>query len=129
VAFGYPDFETYDWRSVRLRRQPNQRSEIVLSQHWKAGPLRPVETAERNLFLVQSWRGKLTVILNDRTIFQDQLINDGFVKASNARVGLGAYAHEGNLFSVRYRNLQLRRLTTPPQLSRQPEIVTASNKK
>src|SRR4029077_19005573 len=114
IAFGFPDWESYDWRSVRLRRLPDNRSEVTLAQHWKGGPVRTVPTAPQNTFLVQSWRGKITVIINGQVIFQDQMINDGFVKDATSRVGIGAYAHEGNLFSVRYRDLEIRRINTPP---------------
>ena len=126
VAFGYPSFESPEWRSFRLRRQPDNRSEVVVGQHWQAGPTRPVPTHNPNGFLVQSWRGKLTVIVNGQVVFENQDVKDGLVKASNSRVGIGAYAHESNVFRVRYRDLQIRRITSPPSLP-DKNIVTARN--
>ncbi len=126
VAFGYPSFNSYDWRSFRLRRNPDNRSEVVVAQHWQAGPTRPVQTRNPNEFLVQSWRGKLTVVINGAVVFENQDLKDGLIKASNSRVGIGAYAHESNVFRVRYRDLRIRRLNSSPSL-RDINIVTAGN--
>ena len=120
IAFGFPSWEDYDWRSVRLRRNPDGRSEVTLAQHWKGGPIHTVPTAAKNTFVVQSWRGKLTVLVNGQLVFQDEMLNDGFVKDARSRVGIGAYAHEGNRFSVRYRDLEIRRINTPPSRPESP---------
>ena len=126
VAFGYPSFESHDWRSFRLRRNPDNRSEVVVAQHWQAGPTRPVPTHNPNAFVVQSWQGKLTVVINGEVVFENQNLNDGLVKAANSRVGIGAYSHESNVFRVRYRDLQIRRINSPPSLPDR-KIVTAGN--
>ena len=114
VVFGHPDFEGEDWRSLRLKRNGREGSIVLLSQHWHDGPKQTLAVPDHNTFVLQSWKGVLTVMINGQVMFRNQPLVEGRVDADDALVGLGGYSHQGNTFAVRYRHLQLRRISAPP---------------
>ena len=111
IAFGHPAWETRDWLSFRMKRNPREGSVAYFSQHFDPPDYQP-ETfpiPDVNDFLVRSESGKLTAILNGRIVKQALVPTKGLVRDGDALLGFGAYLDE-NVFSLRFRNVEVRRL-------------------
>ena len=127
VVFGHPDFEGEDWRSWRLKRNGREGAIAILSQHWYDGPKEDVPVPDHNTFDFQSSHGRMTLTINGREIFHERSLAKGLVDSEDSLVGLGGYSHQGNVFGVRYRNLQIRRLGAAPGVPANVPVQATKN--
>ncbi len=114
VVFGHPDMESDDWQSFRLKRNGPDGAIATISCHWYDGPKRALTVPDHNAFVLQSWRGQITLTINGAVVFRAQRIDKGRVNDGSVLVGLGGYSHHGNPFTVAFRQLQLRRINGAP---------------
>ena len=103
------------WASFRIKRNHREGNVAYFSQHFM-GPwnvMKSVEVPDRNRFLVRSWHGRVSAVVNGTLLVRDDPLPPEVKLAPDAVVGFGAYVDE-NEFTVRYRAVELRRLTSEP---------------
>jgi hypothetical protein len=113
IAFGHPGWAASDWVGYYIERRGE--SQIIYLTHgvWQpSGPPVRIPSSDRTRFVVRSWRGRLSAAFNGKIVAQNVPAPDGFVNDRDAQVGLGAYSHTPD--SIRYRDVELRRLTSEP---------------
>lgn len=69
----------------------------------------------------------MTLTINGREIFHERSLAKGLVDSEDSLVGLGGYSHQGNVFGVRYRNLQIRRLGAAPGVPANVPVQATKN--
>jgi hypothetical protein len=115
IVFGQtPSLESNRWSSFRWKKTAYEGEVAYFSRHFN----RPVHLVERkvplrNWVVVHSWNGRLSAWLNGEAVMTDYAPEWNPPTRSDNQVGFGAYIDD-NTFSLRYRNVKLRRLTSPP---------------
>jgi hypothetical protein len=116
IVFGEaPSFWSYRWSSFRLKNTAWEGQVAYFSQHFHR-PRHPAAKREiplRNRVVVQSFNGRLSAWLNGEAVVTDYAPEWNPPRTSENQVGFGAYLDD-NTFSLRYRDVKLRRLTSPP---------------
>ena len=113
VLFGYPGLGADDWLAFLLGAAKGGpyawlSREFVSPILFLRIPLRA-----RNRFHMQFRRGQVTGIVNDTVVVRDMRpTGDNYLFDDGTLVGLGSYV-DAEPFAVRYRNVELRRLTEP----------------
>jgi hypothetical protein len=114
ILFGYPEAGSSAWLAFRIGaiaggpRAWLSRG-LSIPAHHVGIPLCP-----RNRFHLQFWNGRVNATVNDTVVVRDYLHpGDGYLFDEGTLVGLGGYLDE-EPFAVRYRNVELRRLSRPP---------------
>jgi hypothetical protein len=115
IVFGEaPSFWSHNWSSFRWKRTAHEGEVAYFSRHFNA----PVHLVKRkvllrNRVLIQSWNGRLSAWLNAEPVVTEYLPEWNPPRGADNQVGFGAYLDD-NTFSVRYRDVWLRRLTAAP---------------
>jgi hypothetical protein len=115
VVFGRPSWNSQDWMSFRMKRNGDEGRVAYFSHHLyrpDSGPF-PIEAPDRNTFRVQVLGGRLSAWVNGAVVQQGLVPAKGLVRSPDLRVGFGGYVDE-NLVSLRFRDVELRRLTEAP---------------
>ncbi len=113
IAFGHPGWFANHWAGYYIERRGE--SQIIYLTHgvWQpSGPPVRIPNSDRTRFVVRSWQGRLSAAFNGKVVSQNVPAPDGFVTSRDDQVGLGAYSHTPD--PVRYRDVELRRLTSEP---------------
>jgi hypothetical protein len=71
------------------------------------------EIPRRCRVVLQSWQGHLSAWINGEEVAKDYVPEWNPPRTPNGQVGFGGYIDD-NVFSLRYREVTLRRLTAPP---------------
>ena len=111
IVVGYWRGGTPYWTTVGLCRDRGEAR--VAEQFYDAGADRKASVAlqDRNQLLVQVRNYQVTVYLNGTRILSDQKMAHGYAGPPGNQVGLGGWAWFPSAGVVRYRNLQVHRLT------------------
>jgi hypothetical protein len=115
IVFGEaPSFWSYRWSSFRWKNTAWEGEVAYFSQHFNR-PKQPVKRKIplRNRVVIQSFNGRLSAWLNGEAVVTDYAPEWNPPRTSENQVGFGAYLDD-NTFSLRYRDVRLRRLTSPP---------------
>jgi len=115
LVFGHPKYGKHDWMSLRLERIPSGATTADLGPRFaRAEATAWVDVGERARFLLQSWKGRITLFVNDKAAIQDHQPGEAFVARSDVRIGLGGVTfHNG--FTLAFRDLKLRKLKAAPK--------------
>lgn len=113
IVFGKPRFDLEEWTALRVFQTASEGNTAFLSQHFYMSWLKPAALAKPNPseLLLKVVGGRMTAVVNGTTVAKDEAPHRRYRGEPDTRVGFGAYLDE-NQFSVRYRNVRLRRL--PP---------------
>jgi hypothetical protein len=115
IVFGEaPSFWSSRWSSFRWKKTAYEGEVAYFSRHFN----RPVHSVQRRVPLrdhvvIQSWNGRLSAWLNGEPVVTDYLPEWNPPRGPDNQVGFGAYLDD-NTFSVRYRDVKLRRLMSAP---------------
>lgn len=115
IVFGEePSFWSLRWSSFRWKKTAHEGEVAYFSQHF----YRPVHVVKRsvpirNRVVIQSWNGRLSAWINGEEVVRDYAPEWNPPRTPDGQVGFGAYLDD-NTFSLRYRDVKLRRLTAPP---------------
>jgi hypothetical protein len=116
IVMGMPLVDENDWWALRIKRNRFENDVVSYSHGWttkQAVKQTPVRS-DHNSFRFRLQRGTASAWLNDQQVFNGEkqpgqiyLSGDGFF------VGLGAY-NDVNHTTIRYRNVELRKLQANP---------------
>lgn len=115
VLFGEsPSFGSARWSSFRLKNTAHEGQVVYFSKHF-AGPVHVIKRTvpRRNRIRIRSWKGRLSAWIDGEEVVRDYAPEWTPPFTDAVQVGFGAYVDD-NRFSVRYRDVTLRRLTAPP---------------
>jgi hypothetical protein len=112
-AFGHPAWEKDNWFSFRVKRNPREGTVAYFAQFLSRpeGVAPMVEVHDANDILIHVEDGVMAAFVNGKQIQHHFVPPAGWDKADRgAVVGFAGYPDE-NLWSVRFREVQVRRLT------------------
>ena len=115
ILFGEtPSFWSQRWSSFRVKKTAHEGEVVYFSKHLYR-PEHVVKRAVplRNRVVIQSWKGRLSAWVNGDEVVRDYAPEWNPPGTADGQVGFGAYLDD-NTFSVRYRDVKIRRLTAPP---------------
>ena len=116
VVFGHPSWDGQDWMSFRIKRNGKAgEGRLFLPALLLAGPdarRRGRDAPDVNTFLVRVQAGELTATVNGVAVAEGLTPKKGLVMSPDLRLGFGGYVDE-NVVSLRFRDVQLRRLPSP----------------
>ena len=115
IVFGLaPSFASSRWSSFRWKKTAHEGEVAYFSRHFVAPVHRlPVKVPRQNHVRVRSLNGRLWAWLNGAEVVSDYAPEWHPPNRPDNQVGFGGYVDD-NTFSLRYRNVRLRRLTAPP---------------
>jgi hypothetical protein len=115
VVFGHPDFTDRQWLSLRLKWNDREGEVAGVARHFYV-PRAAVKVplGRRGRFRLRCSAGHVGAEVNGMTVQTDYVAPDGLAALPDALVGLGAY-QDSNVYSVRYRRVELRRLGSGAQ--------------
>jgi len=116
LVMGLPEMENSSWLAFRMKRNSNEGDIVAFSHGWSVQQTtQPIALRkDRNSFQFRLQGGKATALLNGAEVLRDALPGKRvMILGPDAYVGLGAY-NDMNNTTIRYRNVQLRRLATRP---------------
>jgi hypothetical protein len=112
LVMGLPQFETYNWYSFRIKRNPEEGDVTSFGQHWTTREIlgRPALDSFTNTFYFRFQNGKISATVNDQGVFDEVTPPRKISVAANGFfLGLGAF-NDMNDTVIRYRGVQVRSL-------------------
>jgi hypothetical protein len=122
LVMGFPEFETYNWYAFRVKRNDFEGDVASFSQHWTTRQItqRIDMNPVTNSFDFKFQNGVVTASVNGHEVFKDASppAND-YVSTNRMWLGLGAF-NDSNITTIRYRNVQVRSLSSSDGLDTTP---------
>jgi hypothetical protein len=115
LVMGTPQWETYNWYAFRMKRNHDEGDVVSFSQHWlKRQILAPVPLdSHTNSFDVRYQHGRISATVDDHEVFKNVAPpKNSFVSTNDFLLGFGAF-NDSNSTVIRYRNVEVRRLSSP----------------
>jgi hypothetical protein len=121
IVFGEaPSMRSNRWSSFRWKNTAHEGEVAYFSRHFyfpKQSVKRKIPL--RNRVVIQSWNGRLSAWLDGEAVVTDYAPEWNPPRSADNQVGFGAYVDD-NTYSLRYRDVKLRRLTSPPSPPSRP---------
>jgi hypothetical protein len=114
LVMGVPEFDTANWYGFRMKRNSDEGEVCSFSRHWSSRQIKaPVQLDGRtNTFSFRFQAGRVSATVDGREVFREvEPPKNSYVSTNEFLLGLGAFNHS-NDSAIRYRNLQVRRLTS-----------------
>ena len=114
ILVGYETAGFTSYTTIVLDRRA---SEVSVRDSSFSGKLakRAANLKDRNSFLVQFWGTRINVLVNGEPVLMNQEINEPQHISPSSQVGLGAHYRGATDVPVRFRNVEIRRLKSPPE--------------
>ena len=112
LVMGLPDPATEMWDGFRIKRNADEGDVTSVSQNWSKRQIlsRVVLNDETNSFSFRFQAGKVTASVNGREVFHEVAPpRNPYLATNHFMLGLGAF-NDMNKTTIRYRNVQVRRL-------------------
>jgi hypothetical protein len=115
IVFGEaPSFWSHRWSGFRWKNTAWEGEVAYFSRHFnRARHSVKRKIPLRNRVVIQSFNGRLSAWLDGEAVVTDYAPEWNPPRSPDDQVGFGAYLDD-NVFSLRYRDVTLRRLTSPP---------------